>query len=275
MIDIYLYKKPAAYIRAYLDSLSGSEKRGAHQTLAEALRIFPSYLSLILKEERQLNLDQGVLLSDFLKLKKTERRYLYRMIELARAQNSELKKEIETEMREMAVKENQIGSRVEKEKSGLTLEESVHFFSSWKFSAVHLFAAINDQLNPQLVSRKLNIELNEAREVIVFLLKTGLWKKKAKSVEIGPAFIHLDHHSALLNHHHTNWRIKATDLHTKMEKEKELAYSLCVALSREDALKIRSILINAVSDIRKVADPSESQVLYNLNIDWLNLTRES
>lgn len=275
MIDIFLYKKPAFYIKAYLHALSGSEKRGAHQKLAEALRIFPSYLSLILKDERQLNLDQGVLLADFLQLKKPERRYLYRMIELDRVQNSQLKKEIEAEMKEMATKEHQIGARIEKAQSGLSFEESTHFFSSWKYSAVHLYAAINDQLTPLAVARKLNIDVKDVKDAFRFLLSTGLWKKKDKGVEIGPAFIHLDHQSKLLNHHHMNWRVKAIDEHSSMEKETELAYSLCVALSREDAEKIRSLLLNAITDIRKVADPSESEVLYNLNIDWLNLTRES
>ena len=275
MIDIFLYKKPALYIKAYLHSLSGSEKRGAHQTLAEALRIFPSYLSLILKDERQLNLDQGILLADFLQLKKPERRYLYRMIELDRAQNVQLKKEIEIEMKEMATREHQIGARIEKAQSGLTFEESTHFFSSWKFSAVHLYAAINDQLTPQVVSRKLNLDSKEVKDTFRFLLNTGLWKKKEKGVEIGPAFIHLDHQSKLLNHHHMNWRVKAIDQHTSMEKETELAYSLCVALSSEDAERIRSLLLNAITEMRKIADPSPSEVLYNLNIDWLNLTRET
>ena len=274
MIDIFLYKSPSIFIKAYLNSLTGKEKRGAHQALADSLRIFPSYLSLILKNERQLNLDQGVLLADALKLKKAERRYLYRMIELERAQGQKLKAEIEAEMNEIAATEHQISARVERDQTGLTLEEATQFFSSWKFSAVHLLAAISSNLSPSYIAKKMKLSSQESRDIYNFLMTTELWKKSEKKVEIGPSFIHLDHQSKLLNHHHMNWRLKAIEEHPSMEKDKELAYSLCVALSKEDALKIRSELLKSIANLRKIADPSPSEVVYNLNFDWINLTRE-
>lgn len=34
-------------------------------------------------------------------------------------------------------------------------------------------------------------------------------------------------------------------------------------------MKIKSVLLSTIENIRKISDPSESEVIYNFNIDWL------
>lgn len=271
MIDIFLYKSSPTIIKEYLNSLSGAQKRGAHQSIAHALGIFPSYLSLILKGDRNLNLDQGMLLADYLKLKKSHRRYLLRVIELDRAQGAMLKAEIESELAEISSKEQQISSKVEKDHLALSYEEAAVFFSSWKYSAIHLMAATQSQMNPTIISKKLKIDIDEVKDIFRFLLKSGLWKKTDQKIEIGTSFIHLNHQSHFLKNLHMNWRIKAIDRHPSMDKDTELAYSGSLVLSEKDVLKIRGILLKAIEEVRKVSDPSPSEVIYNLNVDWLKV----
>lgn len=271
MNDIFQFKSAHLILKNYFKTLGEKENRGAHKKLAEALGIFPSYLSLILRGERTLNLDQGVLLADHLKLKKMERRYLLRVIELDRAQTKKLKEEIEAELNEIITRGSQISSKVEKNKLALSSEEAAQFFSSWSYSAVHLLAAITPQLTPISISKKLKLEPDEAKKIYRFLLKTGLWKKTGGRIEIGPTYIHLDQSSNFLKSHYANWRLKAIERHRSMIKEKEIAYSLSVALSSSDAIKIRSLLLSAVEEIRKISDPSDSEVLYNLNLDWVKI----
>jgi uncharacterized protein (TIGR02147 family) len=265
------YKSSRFIIKDYLASLGTLEKRGAHQSMAHALGIFPSYLSLILRGDRNLNLDQGMLLANHLELKKIERRYLMRVIELDRAQTKQLKEEIESELEEIRLSENQISKKVEREEFALSMDDSTRFFSSWAYSAIHLMAAITPILNPATVARKLKLDVTEVKGIFDFLIRTGLWKKEDRRIILGTNFIHLDHLSSLINHHHMNWRLKSITHHQSLDKEKELAYSLCVALSTEDALKIRSVLLKAIENIRKTSDPSPSEVLYNLNMDWLKV----
>lgn len=271
MINIMNYKSSRFLIKDYLASLGSAEKKGAHQSMARALGIFPSYLSLILRGDRNLNLDQGMLLANHLELKKIERRYLMRVIELDRAQTKQLKEEIENELEEIRLSENQISKKVEREEFALSMDDAARFFSSWAYSAIHLMAAITPILNPTTVARKLKLDVTEVKAIFDFLLRTGLWKKEERRITIGTNFIHLDHLSSLINHHHMNWRLKSLTHHQSLDKEKELAYSLCVALSAEDALKIRNVLLKAIEDIRKTSDPSPSEVLYNLNMDWLKV----
>lgn len=271
MFDIFLYKNCPTIIKEYLNSLPSGEKRGGHQSIANALGIFPSYLSLILKGERNLNLDQGILLADYLKLKKAQRRYLLRVVELDRAQTSLLKTEIETELAEISSKAQQISAKVEKDRLTLSFEEAAIFFSSWKYSAVHLMAATHPNLTLALVSKKLKIEINEVKEISDFLLASGLWKKNNQHVEIGTTYIHLNQQSHFLKNLHANWRIKAMDQHPSMNKDVELAYSGCLVLSEKDVLKIRSVLLKTIEEVRKISDPSSSEVIYNFNMDWLKV----
>lgn len=272
MEDIFLHRSARLILRKFLESLKADEKKGANQKVARALGIFPSYLSLILSGERTLNLDQGILLSEYMKLKKEERRYLLRVIEIDRAQTAKLKEEINNELDEMIKKDHQIASKVDKNQLHLSLDEMLKFFSSWEFATLHLAPAIEDgKVNIPLLAKKYNLEHNRVREIVKFLLRTGLWVNVGKKIELGNKLIHLDNTSPLLNQNHNNWRLKAIERHPKMNRENELAYSLCIAISEKDVMKVKSILLKAVEDIRNISDPSESEIIYNLNMDWLKV----
>ncbi len=122
------------------------------------------------------------------------------------------------------------------------------------------------------VAKKLQLDPKEVSDIFDFLLESGLWVRKNRRIEIGPAFIHLDHTSAFLGAHHRNWRLKAIDRQRVMDKDKEVSYSLCVALSLEDAQKIRGVILKTIEEVRKISDPSDSEVIYNLNLDWLTFS---
>lgn len=272
MEDIFLHRSSTVILKKYLEDLKSDEKKGANQRLARALGIFPSYLSLILGGERSLNLDQGILLSEYMKLKKEERRYLLRVIELDRAQTTKLKEEINNELDEMVRKNHQIAAKIDKDQLRLTLDEMLKFFSSWEFAAIQLTPELeNGTVNMAALSKKYNIDQKRVQEIVKFLIRSGLWVKEKQKVSLGNRFIHLDNTSALLNQNHNNWRLKAIDRHPKMNRENELAYSLCVAVSEKDVMKVKSILLKAIEEIRKVSDPSDSEVIYNLNMDWLKV----
>jgi len=272
MHDIFLYRSPKIILRKFLEELAPEEKKGANQRLAQALGIFPSYLSLLLSGERLMNLDQGIRLADYMKLELKGRRFLLRVIELERANTDRLKEELNLELDEMIKNDHQIASKVEKEFLELNTEELLEFFSSWEYTAIHLSAALdNGKINMAQLSKRYHLSSERIRIIISFLLKSKLWKKNEDKIELGNRRIHLDQHSLVLNEHHRNWRLKAISRHAEMDRSHELAYSLCIALSNEDVLKVKSEILKAVEGIKKIADPSESEVLYNLNIDWLRV----
>jgi len=83
--------------------------------------------------------------------------------------------------------------------------------------------------------------------------------------------MHLDASSPLIRSHHANWRLHAMDRHPFLDQKDELAYSFAVCLSAKDAKAVRASLLEMIADIRKRTDPSPSEELFCLNLDWFRV----
>ena len=59
--------------------------------------------------------------------------------------------------------------------------------------------------------------------------------------------------------------------HPAMDTSRELAFTSPMALSREDAAKIRARLVDVIDEVCRTAAPSPSETAYFLNVDWLEI----
>lgn len=271
MVPVYEFENPAVFIRGYVDALEASEKRGVLNRIARAAGIFPSYLSQVLKGQKYLNLEQASKIAEFLHFGASERRYFFRIVELARAQSPQLRGQIREEMNELKSKNKQVSSRINFEKSDLSSEDLEKLYSSWHFLAIRLMTAIPRFKDTRAIATHLGISQNECEKIIRFLLKTGLCKREGERLGVGPQHTHIDSKSPLVFQHHSNWRKKAMERHPFMKQDRELAYSAGLCLSGADAVKIREHLLGAIKKVREVSDPSPSERLFFLNVDWLEL----
>lgn len=271
MTDIFLYNDPVEYLKAYIQDLPKVERRGINHRLAKACGVFPSYFSLILKGERTLNSDQAMGLSEFLALGPYQRRYFLRLTDLLRAATSKLKTELESELSELRTQHHQISGTVPFENVTMTLEDQAKFYSSWTYAATRLCTSLPEGKNKASIAERLHLSEQEVESILTFLLEKGLCVRRDNRVGVGPAHMHLNHNSPLIEMHHAQWRLKSTQLHGKMNSNQELAYSFLVCLSKSDAQLIRSLLLQTIANLRKVSDPSPTETLYLLNLDWLEL----
>ncbi len=121
------------------------------------------------------------------------------------------------------------------------------------------------------LAKRLRLPKTEIESVVNFLLKTGLCKHENGKLTIGPNHMHLEAHSPMIRSHHANWCLRAMERHPFLDQKNELAYSLAVCLSMADAESIRSRLLQFVKDTRKITDPSPSEDLYCMNLDWFRV----
>ncbi|MNK07785.1 hypothetical protein D3C87_257040 [compost metagenome] len=272
MINVYSYGDPVSVIRDYADNLPAGQKRGIFNRLAQAAQIYPSYLSQILKGDRQLNLDQAAHIAGFMQFSDMETKYFLRLTEMARAQSELLKSLISSELTEMRKSQNQISKHVENHQDVILNEQDkARFYSSWVYAAVRTLCAVPGFQDSDAIAFKLGVPEKEIRGVIDFLLRTGLCVLSKEGLTVGPTHIHLDNFSPYINAHHANWRRRAMENHLMMDPVKEMAYSVCLTLTEEDALKIRNMIINFVRETREISDPSKPEAMYSLNIDWLEV----
>lgn len=271
MVSIYTFDDSLVFLRSYVDSLPKGQKRGEYNRMAQAAGVFPSYLSQIFKGDRALNSDQALGIAEHLQLNSQETRYFLRLCDLSRAQTAKLKARITEELNELKSLHYQISNQVSYDNVSLSEEDRQKFFSSWIYSAVKLLLAIPECRTVSQISERLRQPQDRIKNILNFLVKTGLAKQDGDLFIGGPTHIHLDNNSPLIANHHSNWRKRAMDKHPFLSTSHELAYSGCFALSKSDVIQIRTMLIEQIKELRKVSDPSPSQVLYALNMDWIEV----
>jgi hypothetical protein len=70
--------------------------------------------------------------------------------------------------------------------------------------------------------------------------------------------------------HHRNWRVAAMNRYEAMSA-RDFAFTSPLTVSRDDAARIRELLVGAVAAVAKIVEPSDSETMRILNIDWLEL----
>ncbi|WP_413581934.1 TIGR02147 family protein [Bdellovibrio sp. HCB288] len=271
MTDIFLFKKPVDFVKAYIESLSPTERRGINGRLSKAAGVFPSYFSLILSGERSLNTEQALGIANYMLLGTWQKRYFLRMADYDRAGSEELRQELSRELEELRLKHHQISGVVPHENVLLSSEDTTRFYSSWVYAAIRLASVLPESNTLEDIAKRLNIPLKECSEAMDFLLDKGLCIQEGTRFNVGPAHMHLGNDSYQIGTHHSQWRLQAMSRHASMKSTSELAYSVALCLSKEDVTKVRSLLLDSIKKVREVSDPSPSETLYLLNLDWLEV----
>ena len=120
-------------------------------------------------------------------------------------------------------------------------------------------------------AEKLNLDPKFVNTVLQFLIEAGLViKKEDGTIDMGPAYTHLDINSPWTKVHHTNWRKKAFERYDHLTED-ELIYTCPVSLSFADAAKIRELHIKHIQKIMKIIKDSEPETLFSLGIDWFRV----
>lgn len=90
------------------------------------------------------------------------------------------------------------------------------------------------------------------------------------STRSGPGTFHLGKESENVQRHHVNWRLRAIRA-LEADADRGLNYSSAVALSRDDAFKVREILLSAVKNSVDLIMKSPEEEVFTLAVDFLPL----
>ena len=109
-------------------------------------------------------------------------------------------------------------------------------------------------------------------KILLFLLQTGIVKEEKGLLKPGLTDVHLNRESPLIQQHHTNWRIAAVQS-LMNDSKTDVHYSTVSSLSREDAEKLRSEMVNLIARYVEVIKPSKEEVMFGFNLDFYNLVK--
>jgi uncharacterized protein (TIGR02147 family) len=265
MKSLFFYEDYRAYLREKIQSLP-KDGHGVVGKLAVHMGVHPSLVSQILKGDKQLSPDQAFALTEFFALSSLESEYFLQLVQLERAGSPKLRAFLSTKLELIREQSSQLSKRLESEK---TLSENAKgiFYSDWTYSAVRQLTAIGRFQSVEAIARALSLPAKEIRRVLDFLVEHGLCKEEKGLFTVGPQSTHLPASSPWVQVHHRNWREQAIGAVKRPDPE-ALFYTCPLTMGEADAPKVRELAIRFIEEVNKVVDPSPSERLYCLNIDW-------
>ena len=241
--------------------------RGELLRIATHLGIHTSTLSQVLSGLKNFTLDQGCSLADYFGLNDLETRYLFHLIELERAGTEKLRLRLKKELAAIKDQSKNLSSIIPGTRE-LTEQEKAVFYSNWFYTGIWAATSIPGRQTPEELARYFGIPRFLVNQVIAFLVRTGLCVEENGKLSPGTTYVHLASGSPFIARHHSSWRQKAIERQAFLSEE-EIAYSSPMSLSKDDAVRIRALIVDWVEQVNKIRDPSPCEELYFLNIDWI------
>jgi uncharacterized protein (TIGR02147 family) len=241
--------------------------RGSKVKIAEALNCNPGYISQVLNKSKiHFSPENIIKISSFLELHSSEEEYLLSLLHLQRAGSNELESYWKRKVSEIRKQHLKIEKQVKNITKDLSDAAMAIYYSHWTYSAIHMVVSVERFKSAIEIAKRLKISLQLTEKVVAFLEENSLIHKDKDSFQIGKTRIHLKSDSPLVKTHHQNFRNKAI-ISLEEDNDFDLHYSAALTLSKEDAIKIRQLLLKFISDKEEILLPSPNEDIIGLNID--------
>lgn len=270
-MDIFEFSSFHEFLKNHL-TRQPKKGHGQQKQIAEAAGMSPAFLSQVLSHKRQLSMEQASLIADHLQLSELQTEYFLLLVEIDRAGNQSLKKNLQKQKDRLLKNSQQIANRFQSTTDIAEADKPI-YYSDWQYAAVQQLTAIEKYSDVYKIAERLQLPVKRVRSILDFLLKTGLCVEKNGALGIGPSRIHLSNDSTWIKQHHFNWRQQAMRAFDYGGSE-NLNYSSPMTLSEKDLEKVRNVLVATIEKVAAVVDPSPSEQLACLNIDWFIVGKE-
>ena len=110
-MDLFKFQDYRDYLIQRGRSLPGGG-RGELQRLAEAARVHPSVITVVLQGARELTLEQAQALAEYFEFTELEERYFLFLVQFARAGTQKLKRTFERQLRELREARSELVNRL-------------------------------------------------------------------------------------------------------------------------------------------------------------------
>jgi len=243
--------------------------RGQFLKIAKLLGIHTSMVSHIFKGDSHLSVEQALLLADLLALTELETSYFAFLVQHARAANRQGRAFFEKQLKDLKTRSLNMSERL---KGQQTLDErdQAVFYSAWYYSGIRMLFAIDPDASLESVAERARLPLKTVVSAVEFLLAKGLLKAQGKGYVPGETQTYVNREARAVGQHHLNWRMKAVEQLNDV-KDEELAFTSVIAVSRADFLRMREEIASMIVNIKKIGDPSPSEELCFLTVDWRKL----
>jgi hypothetical protein len=158
------------------------------------------------------------------------------------------------------------------EKVVLNEQSQSVYYSSWIYAAIHISLTIPKLRTREAIATFLKLPLKKVSSALDFLCSVGLARDQGPGYSVGETQVRLSSESYNLIRHHSNWRTQALEALDR-EELADLHYSGVISLSRDDVIKVKNILLEAISQSQNVVRDSREEELYAVALDFFTLRK--
>ena len=265
-MSLFEFNDYRAYLRHHLKLLP-KKGRGELSKIARHLGSNSTLLSQILGGTREFNAEQAYSLSQYLGHNELELEYFSILTQIERAGTTELKNHLKQKLSQIKQEALKLSSRISHERK-LDDRQRAVFYSSWIFSAVHLFTSLKAK-GVHLEEIRERFELPRARtlEIVNFLLEANLITENNGRYLFGVKSTFIEKGSPYLLKHHSNWRIKSLQK-SEILSDQELMYTGQFSLSEKDFALLREQITELIKNLNATVKDSPAEKIAALNLDW-------
>jgi uncharacterized protein (TIGR02147 family) len=265
---IFDYKEYKAYLN---DTIEKAPKKGhgMRSALAQAAGCQTAYISQVLNGSAHLSLEQAEGINRFLGHQRDEAQFFLLLIQYDRAGTPALKDRLRGQITELIERRLVLKNRLDVKKT-LSREHQATYYSAWYYAAIHILLTIPEFRTVSAIAKRIGLPSKRVSEVLEFLISVGLAERAGDSYRVGATRIHLESDSPLIAKHHANWRMQAIQALDRGAEE-NLHYSSVVSVSKDDLLKIKSMLVQSIESAKAVIKDSKEETLCGFSLDFFNL----
>ncbi len=265
MILIFEFKNYRKYLAKKISEFP-NKGYGQMSKLADFMGVHTTLVSQVLNEYKNLTVDQAVMVTEYFGLNELESEYFISLVQYEKTGTPAAKLFFEKKMLKLKESSKDLSKRLKSEYE-LKEEHRAIFYSDWAYSAIRQSIALPGINTIENISTYLGLSRKKVQKYMDFLLKVGLCRIEADKFKIGPSSTYVDSNSSWVRVHHSNWRQRAL-LSFDKNDIKNLHYTSPLTISEADSEIIREKIVQFIEQVNIVVDPSPSEKLFCLNIDW-------
>lgn len=263
VISVFDFDDYREFLNSWIDAQS---VRGLRAQLAQALGVSSTLVSLILKGDKHLSMEQAAETVDYLGLQERETDYFFLLVEFGKAGSHKLRQKLKQKMNQQKAESKQLGKRLKKDLE-LSETKSAIYYSSWVYTGIRNLTALEEHNDVMSIAQRLNLPPATVHRALDFLLEGGLCKQEKGKITYGPAYTHVGQDSPFVTKHHQNWRFRGVQ-QMDLRNETDLFYTCPMSLSQGAEEEVRNLLLKAIQEVLKITTPSKSESVRCLSIDW-------
>lgn len=266
MVSVFKFLNYKEFINTRIEDLP-KQGHGEYRRMSQALRVSTTMISQVFRGDKHLSLEMAADLCDYLHLDEGDSQYFLLLVEYEKAGSANLRTKLLRRLKEEQKQSLDLEKSLKVKREELSNEDKSIYYSSWIYSGVRNLCSISDFQDVQAIADRLHLPLFQVAKVIDFLLSRQLLKQEGDRLKVGAAWTHIPAKSLLVNKHHQNWRLQGFQKMIHAD-DQSLFVTAPMNLSKAVANQIREELPEFIQRITKLVEPSPSEVVRCLNIDY-------